>query len=214
MVTSSSRPAAKGRRRPPAFPGYLPLAMSRIMCIVRPLLPPALDAWLRSMRTNISTSITGIDPAAWDALDSGGAPFLRHAFLAGLESRGSVGERTGWTPAPIALHDERGLAAAVPAYVKTHSFGEFVFDFSWAQAYSQHGLAYYPKLVLGAPFTPATAPRLLLRPDVDPAMTRAALIRAIEDFAAQQSMSSVHGLFVSESDRAALQEAGWLARFD
>jgi uncharacterized protein len=166
------------------------------------------------MRTNISTSITGIDPAAWDALDSGGAPFLRHAFLAGLESSGSVGGRTGWIPAPITLHDERGLAAAAPAYIKAHSFGEFVFDFSWAQAYSQHGLAYYPKLVIGAPFTPATAPRLLLRPDVDPAMTRAALIRAIEEFAARQSISSVHGLFVSEPDRGALEAADWLSRFD
>ncbi|HEV8442715.1 MAG TPA: peptidogalycan biosysnthesis protein, partial [Steroidobacteraceae bacterium] len=78
------------------------------------------------MRTNISTSITGIDPAAWDALDSGGAPFLRHAFLAGLESSGSVGARSGWVPAPITLHDARGLAAAAPAYIKAHSFGEFV----------------------------------------------------------------------------------------
>src|SRR3954470_13867004 len=203
MVTSSSRPAAMGRRRPPAFPGYLPLAMSRIMCIVRPLLPPALDAWLRSMRTNISTSITGIDPAAWDALDSGGAPFLRHAFLAGLESSGSVGGRTGWTPEPRALQDDRGLAAAVPAYVKTHSFGEFVFDFSWAQAYSQHGLAYYPKLVLGAPFTPASGARLLVRPDLDAVAIRRKLIGAIREYAETHSFSSIHALFVAEADRAA-----------
>ena len=108
------------------------------------------------MRINISTSITAIDPAAWDALDAGGSPFLRHAFLAALENTGCVGAGTGWHPAPITLHDERGLAAAAPAYVKAHSFGEFVFDFSWAQAYAQHGLAYYPKLVLGVPFTPAT----------------------------------------------------------
>ena len=108
------------------------------------------------MRTNTSTSITDIDSAAWDALDAGGSPFLRHAFLSALESTGCVGAGTGWHPAPITLHDEHGLAAAAPAYVKAHSFGEFVFDFSWAQAYAQHGLAYYPKLVLGVPFTPAT----------------------------------------------------------
>jgi predicted N-acyltransferase len=94
------------------------------------------------MRTNTSTSITAIDPAAWDALVADGAPFLRHSFLAGLESSGCVGGRTGWLPAPVLLHDERGLAAAAPAYIKAHSFGEFVFDFSWAQAYAQHGLEY------------------------------------------------------------------------
>ena len=109
------------------------------------------------MRTSISTSISDIDSAAWDALDAGGSPFLRHAFLASLESaRAASAPDTGWQPAPITLHDEHGLAAAAPAYVKAHSFGEFVFDFSWAQAYAQHGLAYYPKLVLGVPFTPAT----------------------------------------------------------
>jgi predicted N-acyltransferase len=166
------------------------------------------------MRTNISTSISDIDPAAWDALDTGGVPFLRHAFLAGLEKTGCVGGRTGWIPSPITLHDEHGLAAAVPAYLKTHSFGEFVFDFSWAQAYAQHGLAYYPKLVIGVPFTPATAPRLLVRPGVDAAAARKALIAAIEELAAARELSSVHGLFVTDEDRRALRTAGWLSRFD
>ena len=86
------------------------------------------------MRTNTSTSITAIDSAAWDALDAGGSPFLRHAFLSSLESTGCVGAGTGWQPAPITLHDDKGLAAAAPAYMKAHSFGEFVFDFSWATA--------------------------------------------------------------------------------
>ena len=166
------------------------------------------------MRTSISTSITDIDQAAWDALESGGAPFLRHAFLAALESSHCVGPGTGWTPAPITLSDERGLAAAVPAYVKAHSFGEFVFDFAWAQAYAQHGLAYYPKLVLGVPFTPATAPRLLIRPDLDPVSTRVALIDAIQQFASQRGFSSIHGLFIDDADRAAFETAGWLARSD
>lgn len=166
------------------------------------------------MRTNISTSITAIDPAAWDALESGGAPFLRHAFLAGLESTHCVGARTGWIPAPITLHDDRGLAAAAPVYVKTHSMGEFVFDFSWAQAYAQHGLEYYPKLVIGVPFTPATAPRLLLRPDVEAGVARKALIGAIEELAGTRALSSIHGLFVTDDDRRALRDAGWLSRFD
>jgi uncharacterized protein len=166
------------------------------------------------MRTNISTSISDIDPAAWDALDAQGAPFLRHAFLAALERTGCVGGLTGWTPAPILLHDADGLAAAAPAYVKTNSFGEFVFDFSWAQAYAQHGLDYYPKLVIGAPFTPATAPRLLVRPGANAEALRGKLVRAIESFAAARGLSSAHALFVSPDDAQALTGAGWLARSD
>jgi uncharacterized protein len=166
------------------------------------------------MRTNISTSFTDIDPAAWDALDQDGSPFLRHAFLAAMETSGCVGAGTGWLPAPITLHDERGLAAAAPAYIKTHSLGEFVFDQSWAQAYAQHGLTYYPKLLLGVPFTPATGARLLVRPDLDGPETRRRLITAIREFAQAQQLSSIHALFVNEAGRAALAAEGWLARHD
>jgi predicted N-acyltransferase len=166
------------------------------------------------MRTNISTSITAIDSVAWDALDAGGSPFLRHAFLSSLESTGCVGASTGWQPAPVTLYDEQGLAAAAPAYVKTHSFGEFVFDFSWAQAYAQHGLDYYPKLVLGVPFTPASGARLLVRPGLDAAKMRALLIAVIREFAADNACSSIHGLFVSDTDRESMAKDGWLARRD
>jgi predicted N-acyltransferase len=166
------------------------------------------------MRTNISTSISDIDPDAWDALDANGAPFLRHAFLAALERTGCVGGATGWLPAPVAIYDELGLAAAAPVYVKTHSFGEFVFDFSWAQAYAQHGLDYYPKLVVGSPFTPATAPRLLVRPGADAPTLRAKLIQAIETLARSRQCSSVHGLFVSDDDARAFADADWLGRID
>jgi len=166
------------------------------------------------MRTNISTSITATDSAAWDALDAGGSPFLRHAFLAELEATHCVGGATGWQPAPIVLYDEHGLAAAAPAFLKAHSFGEFVFDFSWAQAYAQHGLAYYPKLVLGVPFTPASGARLLVRPGLDATRMRAALIAAIRDYAEAHALSSIHALFVDEADRAALAGDGWLARHD
>ncbi len=165
------------------------------------------------MRTSFSTSISDIDPAAWDALDTGGSPFLRHAFLATLERTGCVGAGSGWLPAPITLHDERGLAAATPAFLKAHSFGEFVFDFSWAQAYERHGLTYYPKLVLAVPFTPVSGARLLVRPDTPPD-TRARLIDATRDFAETRNLSSVHALFVGEADRAAFASAGWLARRD
>jgi len=166
------------------------------------------------MRISTSTSFTDIDSAAWDALDAGGSPFLRHAFLAALEDTGCVGPGTGWEPAPITLHDDHGLVAAAPAYVKAHSFGEFVFDFSWAQAYAQHGLAYYPKLVIGVPFTPATAPRLLVRPDVDATIARNALVDAIQTFADSRGFSSIHGQFVTADDRSAFVEAGWIPRTD
>jgi predicted N-acyltransferase len=166
------------------------------------------------MRTSISTSITGIDAAGWDALAAGGSPFLRHAFLAGLESTGCVGPDTGWLPAPITLHDQAGLAAAAPAYVKAHSYGEFVFDFAWARAYGQHGLHYYPKLTLAVPFTPVGGDRLLIRPDLDAAATRARLIDALREFAESRGISSIHALFVSEADRAAFEHAGWLSRRD
>ena len=166
------------------------------------------------MRINISTSITATDQQAWDALDAGGSPFLRHAFLEQLEATHCVGGATGWQPAPITLYDERGLAAAAPAYVKAHSFGEFVFDFSWAQAYAQHGLAYYPKLVIGVPFTPASGARLLVRPDLDAAKMRGALIGAIREYAEAHAFSSIHALFVADADRAAFAGDGWLARHD
>jgi predicted N-acyltransferase len=166
------------------------------------------------MRTSTSTSITGIDSAAWDALDAGGSPFLRHAFLASLESTGCVGAGTGWHPAPVTLYDAKGLAAAAPAYVKAHSFGEFVFDQGWAQAYAQHGLAYYPKLTIGVPFTPASGARLLVRPDLDAGEMRMELIAAIRASAEARNFSSVHALFVDEADRAALEADGWLARHD
>ena len=166
------------------------------------------------MRTSISTSISDIDPAAWDALHAGGSPFLRHAFLATLEQTRCVGPETGWLPAPVTLQDERGLAAAAPLYVKAHSFGEFVFDFSWAQAYARHGLSYYPKLVIGVPFTPVSGARLLVRPDLDATATRAQLIAAIREFAETRGISSVHALFVNDLDGEALDQAGWLPRRD
>jgi predicted N-acyltransferase len=166
------------------------------------------------MRTSTSTSFTDIDPTAWDALDQAGSPFLRHAFLAGLEETGCVGEQTGWLPSPITLHDGHGLAGAVPAYIKTHSFGEFVFDQGWAQAYAQHGLAYYPKLLLGVPFTPATGARLLVRPDLDAREVRRRLITAIREFAAARGLSSIHALFVDDPGREAFTAEGWLARRD
>jgi predicted N-acyltransferase len=166
------------------------------------------------MRARVHSSIDDIPPREWNALAGAGCPFLRHEFLAALEHTGCVGAGTGWEPCPVTLSDDRGLAAAAPAYVKTHSYGEFVFDFAWAQAYSRHGRRYYPKLVVAVPFTPATGPRLLVRAGLDPAAAAQRLLEALEAHAATQRLSSVHALFLDEPARAACERAGWLLRRD
>jgi len=166
------------------------------------------------MRSDCKGSIDEIDACAWNALRGTHVPFLRHEFLAALEHTGCVGAATGWQPSYVTLTDERGLAAAAPAYVKSHSYGEFVFDFSWAQAYTRVGRRYYPKLVVAVPFTPATGARLLVRPDLDQAATARALIEALAGRARDAGLSSTHALFVDGAGREAFQSAGWLLRRD
>ncbi|MGH8151046.1 MAG: GNAT family N-acetyltransferase [Steroidobacteraceae bacterium] len=159
-------------------------------------------------------SIEELEPAAWNGLAGADNPFLTHEFLAALERCGCVGPRTGWTPAYITLTDVRGLAAAAPAFHKSHSYGEFVFDFSWAQAYTRLKRPYYPKLTVAVPFTPATGTRLLVRPDLDGPRAQQRLIEAIESHARERTLSSAHALFVADPDRAALERAQWLTRRD
>lgn len=156
---------------------------------------------------------------AWQGLATADNPFLSYDFLAGLEYTRCVGRGTGWTPAIVALRDDLGLAAAAPGYLKTHSYGEFVFDFAWAQAYTRFGLPYYPKLVIAVPFTPATGPRLLVRADLarEPATLAAVetqLIDALCDYAQQRRLSSVHMLFHLPRESAALAAHDWLGRRD
>jgi uncharacterized protein len=160
------------------------------------------------------TSIDELDLKAWNSLAGTDVPFLRHEFLAALEHTGCVGAGSGWTPAYISLHDASGLAAAAPAFIKSHSYGEFVFDFSWAEAYSQLGRSYYPKLSVCVPFTPATGARLLVRPDLDGALVRRRLAKAIEEFTATHRLSSAHALFFDEPSREAFTQSGWLLRRD
>lgn len=166
------------------------------------------------MKTRIHDRLTSLDAGAWNALAGHDYPFLRHEFLASLERTGCVGADSGWTPRLITLEDAQGLAAAAPAWLKHHSYGEFVFDFAWAQAYHRHGLSYYPKLVLAAPFTPASGPRLLVRADLDRDALLPTLIAAVEQEARQLGCSSVHALFPTSQDQAALHRQGWLERKD
>lgn len=166
------------------------------------------------MREAVDQGIADLDPTQWNALTDGASPFVRHSWLAALETTGCVGAGSGWQPATITLSDARGLAAAAPAYLKQHSYGEFVFDFSWAQAYARAGLGYYPKLVVAIPFTPATGPRLLVRADLPFAPTAAQLLASIERYVEARGLSTAHVLFPDAAAKQALDAAGWLSRRD
>jgi predicted N-acyltransferase len=166
------------------------------------------------MQAAVHKSIDELSARDWNALGADLNPFTRHEFFAALEHTGCIGPGTGWEPCYFTLRDAKGLAAAVPAFRKTHSYGEFVFDFAWAQAYSRMGTRYYPKLTVAVPFTPATGPRLLVRPDLDAQAMGRQLLKEIEAYSASNSLSSVHALFLDESALAACKQSGWLIRRD
>jgi uncharacterized protein len=165
-------------------------------------------------KLELHRSIQHLAPREWNALGAGGNPFTRHEFLAALERTHCVGPGSGWEPRYLTLRDGSGLAAAVAAYLKRHSFGEFVFDFAWARAYERAGRHYYPKLTVAAPFTPATGPRLLVRGDRDQAAVADRLLEELERHAAGHGLSGVHVLFPDEAGRAACARRGWLLRRD
>ena len=153
--------------------------------------------------------VSDIPPAHWDALNPGGNPFVGHAFLSALEESGSVGPGTGWSPAPIVIRGGDGSpTAALPAYLKTHSQGEYVFDHHWADAFERAGGRYYPKLQIAAPFSPVPGPRLLLRDPAD----APALLAAAEAVVDQNGLSSAHATFVEERELELFRAAGWLIR--
>jgi hypothetical protein len=162
----------------------------------------------------VLSSVAQVDAASWNAL-AHGQPFLRHEFLLALEDSGCTVPRTGWTPRHLTIADSRGrLAAALPLYCKNHSRGEFVFDFSWANAYAQHGVPYYPKLLSAVPFTPVRGPRLLVRPDADAGRLTRLLIDAAVDYAVTEGLSSWHVLFPTEETAERLAAADLILRRD
>ena len=160
-------------------------------------------------------SIHDIAPSEWNALEMRGQPFLRHEFLSALEDTSCVGTETGWTPHHLVVFDEQqSVQATMPLYLKTHSFGEFVFDFSWAEAYAQAGLHYYPKLVSAIPFTPASGPRILLAPDSDTSYADQLIDAAIQ-LTQKHQLSGVHVLYADEATRERLlahNHDQWLPR--
>ncbi len=160
----------------------------------------------------IVESLRGIDAAEWDALLGADAdaqarhPFLKHAFLDALIDSGCASARTGWQPQFLLLRRGGELVGAMPLFAKSHSYGEYVFDWAWADAYARHGIEYYPKLLCAVPFTPVTGPRLLARRDD----VRRALLAAALELAAQAS--SLHILFPSEAEGQLMQAQGMMLR--
>jgi len=160
----------------------------------------------------IYSGVGDIPAADWDRMAGDDNPFVGHAFLSSLEASGSVGKRTGWSPMPIVIEDDLGApAAAIPAYLKAHSQGEYVFDHNWADAWQRAGGEYYPKLQISVPFTPANGPRLLFgdRPELAPA-----LLAAAEQVAQQHGLSSVHATFIAPDQVPLFEAADWLMRAD
>ncbi|MSO97618.1 MAG: N-acetyltransferase [Rhodospirillaceae bacterium] len=173
-----------------------------------------------TLTAKVLSSIGAVDAAAWDACagqectDSN--PFVRHAFYSALEDSKSVCAEAGWQPQHIVIEDAGGkVLACAAAYLKGHSYGEYVFDHVWANAYQRAGGRYYPKLQCAVPFTPVTSPRLMVRGDVDE-VTRAelqtTLLGTMVELARQRKVSSVHVTFPTEAEQNLMTEAGFLPR--
>ena len=161
--------------------------------------------------TRVLTSVQQLDPQTWNALlalQPAPTPFMRHEYLAAMEQSGSATPETGWVSRVITVWEGAELLAACPLYIKTHSYGEYVFDWAWARAYEQHGLPYYPKAIAAVPFTPVPGTRLLARSQA----LRVALVQAIEEWAQSLQLSSLHLLFGDKHDLAACQNANWMQR--
>jgi predicted N-acyltransferase len=160
------------------------------------------------VQTRSHATIEAIDAAAWNRIAGAAMPFLRHEFLAALEHHGAVGGDSGWHPCYLTLEESGHLLGAVPLFRKDHSFGEFVFDWAWAEAYGRLGRAYYPKLVAAVPYTPVTGRRLLY---TDPALADV-LAEAALRYASDAGDSSLHWLFTAADEVACLQRHGLLLR--
>ncbi|WP_313072781.1 GNAT family N-acetyltransferase [Melaminivora sp.] len=172
---------------------------------------PAQEPTAPACELHLAGDADELDAAAWDALlatQRQPTPFMRHAYLAALQASGSATPRSGWTPVYFTLRRGGALRAACALYLKTHSRGEYVFDWGWADAYARHGLAYYPKAVLAVPFTPVPGTRLLATDEA----ARATLLQGLLAWAREQELSSLHLLFGADEDLAAAQAAGLLLR--
>lgn len=168
-----------------------------------------------TVQVEVLPGLGGVNPAEWNRLAGTHYPFLRHEFLYGLEETGCVGGTSGWQPSHLVLRNGTGLiTGALPLYRKTNSYGEFVFDWAWADAYRRAGLRYFPKLVSAVPFTPATSARLLVAPEESPLLIGRVLSAAARELAIQTESSSLHILFPTEAEKDLLCSEGFLPRKD
>ena len=157
-----------------------------------------------SLEVEIAQGFHRVSQPEWDSLVGQNDPFMTHAFLSALETSGSATTDTGWLPVHVLCRRNGTLVGAAPLYLKNHSYGEYIFDWSWAQAAQRAGLRYYPKLVCAVPFTPATGTRLLLTEDENPSEIRRALVGGMMHVAQEAQASSLHILFCTEQEREAL----------
>ena len=167
------------------------------------------------MHIVVHEQLIEIDSQQWNALLPDNNPFLRHEFLHGLEVCACVNESTGWLPQHIAIYADTScsiLIAAMPCYQKNNSYGEYIFDWAWADAHVRHGLEYYPKLSNAVPFTPATGPRILTHPDYDEATLIEAAVKAAIDIVDEKKLSSFHSLFLTQHQCSQLEQIGLLQR--
>ena len=163
------------------------------------------------LAARVGGSVGAFDRDQWNSLAGTDNPFVSYEFLTALEDSGSVGAGTGWQPAPLVISENDGpLVAAMPAYLKGHSQGEYVFDHNWADAYERAGGNHYPKLQIAAPFTPATGPRLLLSDDA----FAPPLLAAAEQLCLQNRFSGAHATFIEPAQQPLFEAAGWMLRAD
>lgn len=164
------------------------------------------------MELRIAQAIDEIDAEQWNRVAGTGYPFFRHEFLAALERHQGVGERYGWLPRHLLALEGGRLVGAVPLYLKHNSYGEFVFDWAWADAYHRNRIPYYPKAVAAVPYTPATGPRLLVAPGADREAVAGALTELAMELARETGLSSLHWLFTDGTDTPWLEDRGFMLR--
>ena len=165
------------------------------------------------MKITVVDDLSTVDRQSWNHLIQDNNPFLKHEFLFALEKHGCVSKECGWQPQHILIHDNNNrLIAASPLYIKYHSHGEFVFDWSWAEAYQRNHMAYYPKLVSAIPYTPMTGQRLLISPEVNSTEVGKLLIEATIELAQANNLSSVHWLFPTVEQKDLFQQQGLAIR--
>ena len=164
------------------------------------------------LRSKIYSSVTELDRNQYNSIQPHDNPFLEYEFLYALEASRSVGSGTGWDPRYIVLYNQERIVAALVFYIKTDSYGEYIFDWEWARAYYDAGLAYYPKVVVGVPFTPTNGQRILVDENYDFEICASILIEKLVEYCKSQKLSSIHFLFITEKEKNLLEKFNFLTR--